>query len=41
MRKEELKAFHQRQMEIKQRKVEDQFKIELEDTTKAQALLDQ
>jgi hypothetical protein len=41
MRAEELKSFLKRQMDVKQRKVEDQFKIELEEAARAQALLDQ
>ena len=40
MRKEELKHFNKRQMEIKQKKAEEEFKKELEAQTKAQALLD-
>ena len=40
-RKEELKGFHQRQMDLKQRKVEETYKKDLEEATRAQALLDQ
>jgi hypothetical protein len=35
MRAEELKSFLKRQMDVKQRKVEDQFKIELEEAARA------
>lgn len=41
MRAEDLKAFLKRQMDVKQRKVEEEFKRELEQSTKAQALLDE
>jgi hypothetical protein len=40
LRGEEMKNFHRRQMETKQRKVEEEFKRDLEHNSKAQALLD-
>lgn len=41
MRNKEVKGYLKKQMEVKQRKVEDEFKRELQEQTKAQALLDQ
>ncbi len=40
LRAEELKNFHRRQMDLKQKKVEEEFRKELEHQSKAQALLD-
>ena len=40
MRKEELKGYHRRQIDNKQMKLEDEFRLEQEHSTKTQALLD-
>ena len=41
MRKEELMGYHKRQIDKKTKKVEDDFRLEQEHSTKTQALLDQ
>jgi hypothetical protein len=41
LRGEEMRNFHKRQMDLKQKKLEVQYKQELEEATRAQALLDQ
>ena len=40
LRGEELKSFHRRQIDVKQAKAEDEFRVELMAQAKAQALLD-